>query len=440
MKILNVKGAGIFIGVLVIFQVAFGMVLSPILGKIIVENVNKHSAAKIDIGKVNVWPLTLSASMSNLKVFDPDSTSESMARVKKASIRVSLLRLLAKQIVVSRLSISGAEIDVKTEPDGSFNVQKLAQTDEKKKSSRGDLRSKKDWFSKIYSMIKSKTSKEAVAEDKEAQVSANKIKKDVEALPKGRRVFFKTLSDEYVFQIKDLVIKNSRIDLAPSSGEGIVLDRASVVIKNLGVDPTRGARFDVMKVSGRLESNGENAGSFDLNYSQSLKNDKQYINCTISAKDIDLAATGFIYKDSLPVSFSKGKISINSTTNIVNEELNSKNSLSLRGQNVSPSGGNAMIGMVPLSAICEALNQVDPAKFKFEITGTTSNPKFEGFQESLMDLVKPYLANQIKEQGLKALGNVFKKEAGETSVSSGAENNTAKEAIKSISSLFGNKE
>ncbi|MDP8257886.1 MAG: AsmA family protein, partial [Candidatus Aadella gelida] len=181
MKILNVKGAGIFIGVLVIFQVAFGMVLSPILGKIIVENVNKHSAAKIDIGKVNVWPLTLSASMSNLKVFDPDSTSESMARVKKASIRVSLLRLLAKQIVVSRLSISGAEIDVKTEPDGSFNVQKLAQTDEKKKSSRGDLRSKKDWFSKIYSMIKSKTSKEAVAEDKEAQVSANKIKKDVEA-------------------------------------------------------------------------------------------------------------------------------------------------------------------------------------------------------------------------------------------------------------------
>ncbi|MCK5450555.1 MAG: hypothetical protein KAI70_02170 [Candidatus Omnitrophica bacterium] len=443
MKMINTKGILVLIAILIVIQFGFGLILSPILGKVVVEAINENSAAKINIRKVNIWPLTLSCSLTGLKVFDPDNEKESIAFIKKASVKISSLKLLSKQLVVSKISISGAEIDVKTEPDGSFNVRKLIQPKEQKEvMSEGGvfdkLKGKKDWFGKIFEMIKSRSSTETVEKKKVERFRAKRVKKEVEKLSKGRRVMFKTLSDDYAFQIRSFIVKNSRIMLSPVTGDGISVEKAFVVISNLGVDPKKGVRFDRFRVKGSLEKENAPAGKFEINYAQAFKKGKQFTNCIVKARNVDLAMTSFIYEDSLPVSFDKGTITIDSKTTMINEELNSENLITLRDQTVVPGKGKVMVGIIPIQAICEALDQVNPASFKFRITGTLSNPKFEGFQEALMELIKPYLANiteRVKEQGVKAIESLLKKETGESS----GEEGVAGEAVDVVKSLFGGK-
>ena len=86
-------------------------------------------------------------------------------------------------------------------------------------------------------------------------------------------------------------------------------------------------------------------------------------------------------------------VSISSKTNILNGDLDSNNSIVLKDHEAVAEKGSTVMGIVPLPTLCEALNQVDPAKFKFVITGTVDNPKISGFDEALMELVKPYLNN-----------------------------------------------
>ena len=71
-----------------------------------------------------------------------------------------------------------------------------------------------------------------------------------------------------------------------------------------------------------------------------------------------------------------------------------------------------MIGFVPVQTIIDALNGIDPVNLKFDIKGTVDRPELGGFQESLLGLVKPYLAdiqNKLKEEGIKALGSFLGK-------------------------------
>lgn len=455
MKYINVKGIGILVAILIVIQLLFGLLISPFVGKIVIEQINKHSGTKISVGKISVWPLTLSCSLKDLKVFDPDKENVRIAHIKKASLRVSPLRLLSKQLVLSSLNISGAEIDLKGEADGSFNVQKLARTDKekaapKKKGSIFDrFGAKKDVFTQIYDMIKKDSSKEEVEKKKEEAKERKKVTKEVVELPKGRRVYFKTLSDDYVFQIRSFVIKNAEINLETAQGEKITVTRAGVVIKNLGVDPTKGARFDKLSIDGRLMQKDKPAGEFDFDYAQSFRGSTQKTVCNLSARDINLVAAKPIYQDSLPVDFSEGIISINSKTNIVNGNIDSSNSLTLKDQNMTPkSGQQVALGIIPLPTICEALNKVDPLKLKFGITGTVDNPQFTGFQEALMQLIKPYIADMtenLKEKGVSAVKDFLQKklapeEGAAGAAEGGAEEGAARDAVESIKSLFGNKQ
>ncbi|MFC1570623.1 AsmA family protein [Candidatus Omnitrophota bacterium] len=455
MKYINVKGIGILAVVLIVIQLVFGLLISPFVGKIVVEQLNKHAGTKITVGKISVWPLTLSSSLKDLKVFDPDKENVRIAHIKKASMRLSPLRLLSKQLVLSSLSISGAEIDLKGEADGSFNVQKLAKTEKakaeaKKKGSIFDrFGAKKDVFTQIYDMIKKDSSKEEVEKKKEEVKERKKVTKEVVELPRGRRVYFNTISDDYVFQIRSFVIKNAKINLETAQGEKLTVDRAGVVIKNLGVDPTKGARFDKLSIGGHLMQKDKPAGEFDFDYAQSFRGSTQKTVCNLSARNINLIAAKPIYQDSLPVDFTKGIISINSKTSIVNGNIDSSNSLTLKDQNITPKGGQQVgLGIIPLPTVCEAVNKVDPLKLKFGITGTVDSPQFTGFQEALMQLIKPYIADMaenIKEKGVSAVKDFIQKkmapeEGAAGAAEGGVEGDAKQEAIDSIKSLFGDKQ
>ncbi|MFH1996744.1 MAG: AsmA family protein [Candidatus Omnitrophota bacterium] len=444
MKIFNIKGIIIAAVIFTVVQVVVAMVISPILKPIVIEAINKNSDAKISIEKVTVWPLTLSCSLKDLKIFDPDDQKERIALVKSASVKISPLGLLSKRLIVSRLSVAGAEINLKGEPDGSFNVQKLARPkDEKKSASKtgvfGGIKGKKDWFGRIFEMIKKKSQKGSVEKEAAEQKASGSLTREVEELPHGKRVRFVSPGDRYVFQIRDLTIKNSSVKLDNGSGLTVDVENAALYVKNLGLDPVAGARFDKLGAKGALRKGDAPAGSFDLDYSQSFKRGSQTQTADLSAKDIDLAAVAFIYEDSLPVEFTKGTLSLHSSARIVDGNLDSSFSLTMKDHAVRSSNNSQMVGVLPLPMVCEALNKVDPVVMNFKITGTVDRPQFEGFQKILLDLVKPYAANvteNIKKEGLKAIGNMFKKDPSSPQEGASSED-AASNVAGSLKSIFG---
>ncbi len=442
MKYVNVKGIAIIAAVLVVFQLAFGFVLSPLLGKVVVDLINKSSVAKITINSINVWPLTLSFSMKELKVYDPDDPNKIMIEVKKASARLSPLALLSKRIVIMGVSLSGADMDLVSEPDGSFNVAKIAEpagAPAKKASVFDRFKGRKDMFSKVFEMVKDRGSKESVEEARQDRKRAGQVKTEVVELPRGRRVLFKTARDEYLMEVRKLRISDAHIRVS-SGGESIDVDRAGVSMTGIAVDPRKGATFESLKVSGSLSKGDRPAGTFDLSYVSRLVREGVRTDVDVSAKKMDMPALGFIYRDSLPVEVNKGVLDLSSETTIVNDSLDSKNRLILTGHDLEPaSGGAQTVGVVPMPALCQALNQVDPLRLNVNITGTVDNPKFSGLEKTLEDIAKPYLENVVKKQAEGALKGLIKKETGASGAESASGETATEDALKSIKSLFGEK-
>ena len=139
MKIVNVKGIIILVIFLAVIQVGLGLLVSPIIGRSVIKSINKQTGAKISAKKINVWPLTLSCSLKDIKVFDSDNEKKRIALAQNASLRLSIIGLLSKRLVISSFSMSGAEINLKGESDGSFNVQKLVKPKSKEEEAAKKL-------------------------------------------------------------------------------------------------------------------------------------------------------------------------------------------------------------------------------------------------------------------------------------------------------------
>ncbi len=444
MKVLNIKGIMIVVLILGVIHLASGLFLSPVLTPMLLDVLNKNTNAKISVGKVNVWPLTLTATLSDLKVFDPDNVNTRIALIQKASFRLSPLGLLAKRAVIADLTISGADINLVGEADGSFNIEKLAKAPGAPAGKPGIFGKieKKDLFSKIYDSIKEKArkGKEARAAGKAKSV----IKKEVKVLPHGRRVTFRKPADDYMFEIQFLAIKDSKVNFKASSGDSIDINKVRASIRGLKMDPETGASMSGLGIGGVLNKNGSLSGSFELDYATKGKyGDDMVFN--MSARDIDLPALKFIYKNSLPVDFVKGRLTLSSRTSIVDGALDSADSVTLEGHSLTALKQDQMIGFIPLPVLCDALNKVDPVKLRFEITGTVDKPQFKGVEESLIEIAKPYIgsmADDLKKQGLNALeGLINKKGQGEPAKEGEqSSNDTAQKALDAFKSLLGGEE
>ena len=84
----------------------------------------------------------------------------------------------------------------------------------------------------------------------------------------------------------------------------------------------------------------------------------------------------------------------------------------MKDHTVLPKDSKQAVGSIPLPIICDALNKTNPVEMKFQITGTVDQPQFKGLQDTLLALAKPYITGateNLKKQGLKAIGDLFKK-------------------------------
>ena len=255
-------------------------------------------------------------------------------------------------------------------------------------------------------MLKNKFSKKG----QEAAKNAKKVTRVTQDLPKGKLVNFKAPDDTYLFEIRYLNI-NGLVNIAPNNSGPVELKNARIGLKRVAFDPQNGTRIDGINLRGELFKDNAAAGRVELSFSKGYTGAGHTMTCKVGLNDVDLDAVRFVYEDSLPVRVVKGRISLASNTKITGEAIDSSNSLTLTGQTLQPkAGGAAAVGFIPIPAVCEALNRVDPARLKFDIKGTVEKPEFGGFQETLLELIKPYVANigeQMKTQGISALGQLF---------------------------------
>jgi len=271
---------------------------------------------------------------------------------------------------------------------------------------------KKDLFGKICEIIKKRSSKKNQEKLKEERKNAKQVTKTVEALPKGKLVRFKNAKDLYVFEIKNLDIADAYIKIK-MEGNTAELTNARIRLGRIAYDPENGMKVDLVELRGNVNKGASPDGKFDIFFSKGADKNGQKVVFRAELNDIDMDAVRFAYEDSLPVHVSKGFITLKSKTSIEGDVLDSRNEIYLKGHTLEPKmGGIPMVGFIPMPALCNAINRVNPLTLKFSIGGTTENPEFGGFQESLMVLVKPYITDlkeNIKNEGLKVLDRIFNK-------------------------------
>ncbi len=413
-KIVNVS---IVIIALMVFHFGVGLFVSPAFSSFIVQSINKYSNAKITIDKVSIWPLTLSFSLKGMKVFDPERQDMRIAKIDDSSVRISPIGLLSKRLIFSHIDMKGAEINLEGTADGSFNVAGLAGTKKEAAAVNADqgwrsLMQKKDLFGKTYEMIKKRFAKKSKEKIKEERKDAKKVTTTVQDLPKGKLVHFNNAKDLYLFEIKNLDISDAYIKVRVN-GNTADITNAKIRLGRMAYDPLNGMRLDLLDLRGNVKTGDRSAGKFDIYFSKSADRNGEKAVFKAELNDIDMDAVRFVYEDSLPVHVIKGLVTLRSRTYIEAGNIDSRNEISLKGHALEQKmGASPLMGFVPISAVCDAMNRIDPLKLKFNITGTLDKPQFGGFQESLMALIKPYIANfqdKIKDEGLKALGRLFNK-------------------------------
>lgn len=419
-KRVNLRGLAIVVAGLIIIQVGAGLVISPIFGSLIIDTMNRSAGTKILAEKINIWPLTLSFSIKGLKVFDPDNPDERIVKADSASFSVSPMAILSKRLVFSSINLNGVDLDLIGARDGSFNIQNLSRSISASGGPVSAQAGKRDMGSvwkfasdnkgtagKLYDFIKNKYSKKGQEEIK-AKRSASKQAKAVTELPKGRSVRFRSGSGAYIFEIRKLSLNNGRVRIRPYGQKEVEIDNANLSLGHLAFDPENGTALGLLSLRGDIARGDGKRGGMKIDISQSEK-DARF---EIDLKGIDVNTVRFAYQDALPVDMVKGYIDLSSKTSIKGEALDSRTSLKLTDQQIAAKDGSKVVfGFIPMSVLVDALNGVSPLDLRFSIGGTVEKPELKGLQESLMVIVKPYLANiqdRLVKDGVKGAVDQFK--------------------------------
>ena len=68
MKVFNIKGIIIIVVILAVIQFGVGLLISPAIGALIVDQINKHSSVEVTVDRISIWPVTLSFSFKKSQI------------------------------------------------------------------------------------------------------------------------------------------------------------------------------------------------------------------------------------------------------------------------------------------------------------------------------------------------------------------------------------
>ncbi len=403
-SMLNIKGIIILVAILTVLDLVVAWGVSPLMTDPIVTVINKNVDPKVLIEKVSFHPLLLSFTAKNVELFDPKNPSKRMFFGQSMSGRLSPIAFLSKRIYLSSLSFKDIEFEVVKSSDGSLNIENIAPKDETQDSGywakfKGLIsRGKKDWFGQIFERIKQATKSDNKGEAK----SAIKTEKKVVDLPKGKAVTFESPFNT-VFKIGKLKLRGGKLILSDEKTKLPAFEKINLTLKNLKILRSGQTTFTSLDASGRLKS--EREGSFDI----ALKFRGKRADVSANIRDIDMGIIQPIYKDSCPVTFKKGFLTLSSKSRIEADFLDSKNKLGLKDFEMSASSPYSVKG-VATKAIAEALNQLPKLELKFRITGTPKKPSFEGFRETILDIAKEHMEPGLSSKASQGIKDFFSKE------------------------------
>ncbi len=127
------KIAVIILAVILAVIVAVSLLIKSFLTEervraLVVETVEKSLHRKTVIGAVDV-SLFRGIVVRDFEIREPDAESV-FFRTKEFILAYQLLPLLTRRLVIDQLSITDAEINVKVNPDGTYNFSDMARTDQ----------------------------------------------------------------------------------------------------------------------------------------------------------------------------------------------------------------------------------------------------------------------------------------------------------------------
>ena len=396
-SIFNPKGIIILVVFLAVVDVAVAFGLSPLVTRVVVAAANEHADVKIAIDKIRLHPVLLSITAGDVEIYDPDNPSARMFYGKRMSARLDPWALLSKRVFLSSLTFKGVELEVVKDAQGRFNVEKITQ--DKEAADAGKLESlqrwwksgRKDWFSNIYEKLKTLTRRKK--EEKEKAAEKKEIRTEVEELHRGKVVRF-TSPKQTLFRIKKLKLSGGKVILNERGTRLPPIEDIHLLLKNLIIRPSGAVSMDLVHAEGRISSGRE--GNFKIHLVQK----RDAVDVKVHLKDMDMAVLKPLYEDSLPVSFARGFLALDSRSHFDSESLDSQNHLKIDSYEMTAKH-QWNIGGFATKPIVDALNRLPEFEIKFKISGTPDRPSYSGFQESLMEIVKDDLLQEGMMSGIK---------------------------------------
>lgn len=342
MKRLPVKNIIITIAALIVIQIGSAFLVSPALNDIMTRMVKERTHATVQLGSVRVWPVTLSFSAKNVGVFDQDDAQRRIASIGRVSVRLSPVGLLRGRIVVARASVRGAEV-TKT----CKNAQDLFLRGGKE----GDGQPPSD-----------------------AGAGAGRS-------TAGR------------FEIASLEARDVVVHLKADDGDTLEVASLRVSARHISFGSAHDITIGRILLDGRLVKEGKDAGRVRVGYARTFGRDTERLDVSLSADTVDLAATRFLYRDSLPVNIERGILDLKSKVSVRNGSLVSEHAIRLSDHVLSPKNALSGEDSLLVSIVCAALNERNPFSLEFPLDGTIDHPDFGPFLRAVLKQVKPSVAS-----------------------------------------------
>ena len=390
--------------ILAAFDLSTAYLLGPLVTRIVQTVVTRVTPAKFEIGRVELHPLLLRVTVSDVRVFDPDHPELRIFKGDRLYAELDPLAVLSRRAGFWSVTVEGAELEVTHDEKGGFNLGRLAKTEEKPEGKLDMLKKAvglkdQDWFKRLYNGLRDRMKKKAEARKQKAVQRVSVLE-----LPKGRIVQFKT-HPRPILEVGSFELKNAAFVLKDGGRLLPPLRRVNASVKKLRIGEDGAVSFASLRMRGETE--GEKPGSFDI----SVDENADAFTSSADIRNLDIGAFEPLYEKSLPVVFEQGHLTLKSDSRITETTLESKNHIKLEGHRLAPRKTLGFISPVS-EPIIAALNTRPSFELDFNIGGTPDKPSFSGFQESLMNLVKDDLAGGV-DKGLKEKAVELKEKAGE---------------------------
>jgi hypothetical protein len=370
---LNLRGILTLVAVLAIVDVGVAFGLAPILTRFAQDQFNQFSDTKIVIGSVRFHPALLSFGISGVEMFDPQSQTR-ILRAEHASLRLSPVSLSRRRVGFSKATLRKVEIEAVQDTTGRYNFEigpKPTKMEMLKRLVRKD-----DLYGRLYENFKKLTEMNRRLKRRPEGPREN----EVTELARGRLVRFDVARDP-VFEVGRFELVDGTFVLREKGGSVPPFRQVNILLENFKLYRSNEVSFTVLEAGGKFEA--EKKGSFHLDVRQK----KETASIDADVKNLDLAAFAPVFEDSLPVTFEKGFLSLDSKSRMTADALESDTRLKL-AEHVMAAKKTLGVWEGPTGPIVDAINKRPVLEMKFKIGGTPDDPSFSGFQQVLMDLLK----------------------------------------------------